>query len=83
MSHDHWHGGRSSKPKIAKSLHARSVQAVRLSASMVVADRTVRNSAPEMPKATSASSRILNDGHRAIGEAVIILTNSLSFGWTN
>jgi hypothetical protein len=29
-----------------------------LSASMVVAERTVRNSAPEMRKATSASSRI-------------------------
>ena len=29
-----------------------------LSANMVVADRTVRNSAPEMRKATSASSRI-------------------------
>ena len=44
---------------------------------MVIADRTVRNSAPEMPKATSASSRILNDGHRAIGKAEIILTSSL------
>jgi len=47
-------------PKATELLRRREVTRRRcgLSASMVVADRTVRNSAPEMRKATSASSRI-------------------------
>jgi hypothetical protein len=45
--------------------------------SMVVADRTARNSAPEM-RESYICIKNLSDGHRAIGEAVIILTSSLS-----
>src|SRR5258706_3476006 len=44
---------------------------------MVVADRTVRNSAPEMREGYICIVKNLNDGHRAIGEAVIVLTSSL------
>src|SRR4030088_3744124 len=44
---------------------------------MVVTDRTVRNSAPKMRKGCICIVKKLNDGHRAIGEAVIILTRSL------
>src|ERR1700716_2004073 len=44
---------------------------------MVVANRTVRNSAPRMRKGCICIVKNLNDGHRAIGEAEIILTRSL------
>ena len=47
-----------------------------LSASMVVADRTVRNSRDVEGDICAIEN--LNDGHRAIGEAVIILRSSLS-----
>jgi hypothetical protein len=57
-------GGKIVKTQIRCTL-VRPLRRCGLSASMVVADRTVRNSAPEMQKAISASSRILNDGHRA------------------
>ena len=46
-----------------------------MSASMVVADRTVRNSGDA--EGYICIVKNLNDGHRAIGEAVIILTSSL------
>jgi len=38
-----------------------------------------------MREAASASVKNLNDGHRAIGEAVIMLTRKLEtvFGWDN
>jgi len=48
---------------------------------MVVADRTVRNSAPKMPEGCICIVKNLNDGHRAIGEAEIILTRSLKQFW--
>src|SRR5229473_2407353 len=48
-----------------------------LSANMVVTDRTVRNPAPKMRKGCICIVKNLNDGHRAIGEAEIILTRSL------
>ena len=48
-----------------------------MSANIVVTDRTVRNPAPKMRKAASCIVKNLNDGHRAIGEAEIILTRSL------
>ena len=47
-----------------------------LSASMVVADRTVRNSAQDA-EGCICIVKNLNDGHRAIGEAEIVLTRSL------
>ena len=47
-----------------------------MSASMVVADRTVRNSARDAEDYICLVKN-LNDGHRAIGEAVIILTSSM------
>ena len=43
---------------------------------MVVADRTVRNSARDAEDYICLVKN-LNDGHRAIGEAVIILTSSM------
>ena len=53
-----------------------------MSASMVVADRTVRKFHARDAEGYICIVKNLNDGHRAIGEAVIILTSSLSFGWT-
>jgi hypothetical protein len=44
---------------------------------MVVTDRMVRNPAPKMRKGCICVVKNLNDGHRAIGEAAIILTRSL------
>jgi hypothetical protein len=46
-----------------------------LSSSVVVADRTVRNSRDAEDYICNVKN--LNDGHCAIGEAVIILTSSL------
>jgi hypothetical protein len=69
-------GGKIVKAKTRCTL-VRPLRRCGLSASMVVADRTVRKFHARDAEGYICIVKNLNDGHRAIGEALIILTSSL------